>query len=173
MELLLNDIFELEDRNEFEKVYTSYQNIYNKTNLNYDIWKHFYFFLWSCIEEASNEFQEKINLRKELEDKFNDGKQHFSNLADFNFIAGYTITIFPYEYGDYEDLGDEGVVMLLKATMIEPKNLIYKMVYLGGTLSDDKNIYDKAVINAAPLVLKEFSGKGFLNRYFKEVLYRI
>ena len=48
-----------------------------------------------------------------------------SELAEFNFLAGYAVSIFPYEFGDFEDLERQGAEMLLKATEIEPENIIY------------------------------------------------
>lgn len=104
---------------------------------------------------------------------FNEGKKTFADNADFNFIAGYTVSIFPYEYGDYEDFEKEGRQMLLKATKLDPDNSIFRMVYLGSLPDGDKQLYRQAEIEAAPKVLETFDGKGALNKYFKEILYRI
>ena len=56
------------------------------------------------IEDAPTEFNERIEVNKLLKKMFDEGKSNFSELPDFNFIAGYTVSIFPYEYGDYNDL---------------------------------------------------------------------
>jgi len=169
----LNDIFKLEDNNQFDKVFVAYSDLYNSDKNNYEVWKHFYFFLWTAIEDAPSSFHDKINLRHLLQGMFDEGKKAFPDNADFNFIAGYTVSIFPYEYGDYEDLEKEGNEMLLKATKLQPDNLIYKMAYLGSVADVDKQLYRQAEIDAAPKVLETFSGTGTLNKYFRQVLYRL
>jgi len=63
--------------------------------------------------------------------------------------------------------------MLLKATRLDPENLIYEMVYLGSTSTPNARNYQQIAREAAPKVLEAFNGNGFLNRYFKQVLYRL
>jgi hypothetical protein len=169
----LEKIFELEEENKFVEVYELYQNLYSENKLEYEVWKNFYFFLWTAIEDAPNEFQEKIEIRKLMQKMYDEGKSKFSELADFNFIAGYTVSIFPYEYGDYDDLEIEAHKMLKKATELEPENIIYKLVYFGSITNADKQTYRNLEIESSPIVLKKFSGKGTLNKYFKQVLNRI
>lgn len=169
----LQEIFKLEDDNQFDKAFEKYSDLYSKSQSNYEVWKHFYFFLWTTIEDAPSSFQDKINLRHLLQNLFDEGKQNFSDKADFNFIAGYTVSIFPYEYGDYEDLEEEGNQMLLKATQLDPDNVIYKMVFQGNLTMTDKEKYRQLEIKAAPKVLETFEGNGALKKYFKQVLYRL
>ncbi|WP_264522382.1 hypothetical protein [Flavobacterium sp. N1994] len=162
----------LEERNEFDKAFEAYQKLYSNQNLDFELWKHFFFFLWICIEDSPLEFQERIDISKELKEKFVEGKKNFSELAEFNFIAGYTVSIFPYEFGDYDDLENEGSKMILKATEIEPENIIYRMVYLGDLPNLDRKKYEEAVVSAKPIVLEKFNGIGFFNKYFRQVLAR-
>ena len=169
----LQNIFELEDAEKFEEVYKIYSDLYLECKSDYEIWKHFYFFLWTAIEDAPIEFNEKINHNEIMQKMFEDGKKYFSDLADFNFIAGYTVSIFPYEYGNYDDLEIEANQMLKKATLIEPKNLIYKFAYMGNMVNANNEEYRKLEVEVAPIVLETFSGKGALNKYFRQVLYRI
>ncbi|GEP52740.1 hypothetical protein FNO01nite_34120 [Flavobacterium noncentrifugens] len=169
---MIESILEFEENNEFEEAFNAYKNLYSKQNLDYVIWKHFFFFLWISIEDAPKEFREKIDLNKELVNMLSDGKRNFSELAEFNFIAGYTVTLFPYEFGDFDILEKQGKEMLLKATLIEPENIIYKMVHLGDLPNVNRKEYEKAVIAAKPIVQKKFNGNGFLNKYFKHVLTR-
>jgi hypothetical protein len=129
--------------------------------------------LWTAIEDAPSSFQDKVNLRHLLQVMFDEGKKTFADNADFNFIAGYTVSLFPYEYGNYEDLEKEGNDMLLKAKQIQPDNLIYRLVYLGSISNVDQQKYRQAEIDAASKVLETFSGIGTLNRYFRQVLYRL
>lgn len=63
--------------------------------------------------------------------------------------------------------------LLLTATKLEPDNIIYKMVYLGGVLDADQQFYRQAVNEAASKVKETFCGIGCLNRYFRQVLYRL
>lgn len=169
----LQDIFKLEDNEKFDRAFDAYNELYLKNKSDYEVWKHFYFFLWTAIEDAPSSFHDKINLRQSLQVMFDEGKSTFSNNADFNFIAGYTVSIFPYEYGDYYNLEKEGQQMLLKAKQLEPSNLIYKLVYFGSISNVDPREYRQAEIEAAPKVLETFSGTGTLNKYFKQVLYRL
>lgn len=173
MELKLKDIFELEESGEFEKAFQAYNTLYLKDKNNYYIWKHFYFFLWTAIEDAPSSFHDKINLQHLLREMFDEGKGVYANNADFNFIAGYTVSIFPYEYGDYDDLEQEGQQMLLKATQLAPSNVIYKLAYLGSVSHGSEKEYQQSVQDAAPKVIETFSGKGALNKYFRQVLYRV
>jgi hypothetical protein len=169
----LQDIFRLEESEDFDKAFDAYSAHYNKNKNDYDVWKYFYFFLWTAIEDAPSSFHDKINLRHLLQVMFDEGKKAFADNADFNFIAGYTVSIFPYEYGDYDDLEKEGQGMLLKAAQLQPDNLIYKLIYLGSLSNVDREEYRQAEINAAPKVLETFNGTGALNKYFRQVLYRL
>ena len=169
----LQDIFELEDSEQFDKAFEIYSDLYLKNKNDYEIWKHFYFFLWTAIENAPSSFHDKINLLHLLQVMFDEGKERFADKADFNFMAGYTVSIFPYEYGNYNDLEKEGEQMPFKATELEPDNRIYKMTYLGSLASCDKQKYRQFEIEAAPKVAETFSGQGALNRYFREILYRL
>lgn len=169
----LQDIFKLEHDEKFDEAFEKYHHLYSKNKADYELWKYFYFFLWTAIEDAPSSFQDKINLRYLLQKMFDEGKQNFSDKADFNFIAGYTVSIFPYEYGDYDDLEKEGKEMLRKAVLLQPDNLIYKMVYFGSISNADQEKYKQATVDAAPKVLETFSGLGTLNKYFKQVLYRL
>jgi len=114
----LQDIFQLEDSEQFDKAFQAYSDIYSRNKNDYETWKHFYFFLWIAIEDAPSSFNDKIDLRHLLKIMFDAGKQAFAEKADFNFIAGYTVSIFPYEYGEYDDLEKEAQQMLLKATRL-------------------------------------------------------
>ena len=169
---LLQDIFQLEESEQFDKAFEAYANIYSQNKNDFKVWKHFYFFLWTAIEDAPESFHDKINLRLFLQEMYDHGKKLFFDLADFNFIAGYTVSIFPYEYGDYSDLEKVGQQMLLKATEYDPGNLIYKMVYLGSLRKGDKAQYKQVEIDAASKVLDTFKGSGSLNKYFRKTLFR-
>lgn len=168
----LQDIFKLEDVELFEEAFEAYTVLYNSDPIDYEVWKHFYFFLWTAIEDAPCSFHEKVNLRHLLQHMFVEGKERFADNADFNFIVGYTVSIFPYEYGDYDNLDREGKEMLLKATQLQPDNLIYRLVYLGSISDVDPQQYRQAEIDAAPKVLETFGGNGTLNKYFRQILFR-
>jgi hypothetical protein len=169
----LYNIFKLEDNEQFDEAFDAYNNLYNQNKNDNDVWKHFYFFLWTAIEDAPSIFHDTINLRPLMQIMFDEGKKAFADNSDFNFIAGYTVSIFPYEYGDYDDLEKEGNKMLLKATQLQPDNLIYRMVYLGSISNVDRQQFRQVEIDAAPKVLEAFGGTGALNKYFRQVLYRL
>ena len=170
---LLNDIFKLEDEKRFNEAFAAYIQLYKNDPTDYVVWKHFYFFLWLAIEDAPENFHERVNSRQLMQEMLNDGKKHFSSIADFNFIAGYTVSIFPYEYGDYVELEKGANEMLHIATKLEQDNLIYRLVYLGSIPNVNHKLYRQAEIDSAPEVLKTFDGNGGLNKYFKQILYRL
>jgi hypothetical protein len=169
----LQRVFDLEDAEKFDEAFEAYNDLYKRNKHDYELWKHFYFFLWTAIEDAPCSFHDKINLRQLLKEMLDEGKQIFSDKADFNFVAGYTISIFPYEYGDYDNLERVGYEMLSKATQLQPTNPIYRMVFLGSSSNTNPNAYRQAEVDAAPKVIEAFSGGGFLNKYFRQVLYRL
>ena len=92
----LQQILELEDEKKFDEAFDAYNVLYSR-NKEYEVWKHFYFFLWAAIDDAPSDFQNKIGLRQLLQVMLDNGRQAYATHADFNFIAGYTVSIFPYE----------------------------------------------------------------------------
>lgn len=116
----------------------------------------------------------KNDLNVELKAELKKGFNKYSKSAEFNFIAGYTISIFPYEFGDYEGLDKKGQEMLKRATELEPNNPIYKMIYLGSQDSTEKNQeeYKKNCKQSELIVRAKYSGIGLLNDYFIQVLIR-
>ena len=163
---------ELEDSGDFDQAFEAYNRLYQTSTSEFEIWKHFYFFLWTAIEDASSEFQERINLREKLREMYDDGKELFQNYTEFKFIAGWTVSIFPYEYEGYEDLEREGKELLRQANQEDPDGKIYRMAYLGSFESDEQE-YKQAVLETSPVVMERFQGPGLLNSYFRQVLNRI
>ena len=167
----LTQILELEDLNLFDEIIVAYDQIFLETEPDFIIWKHFYFFIWNSYEDANEEFCTKIDLEKRLQRMIKIGDSHFSQNPEYNFIAGYTIFIFPYLYGEnYREMEEKSKNMLQKASEIEPNNLIYRMVYLGCGREFNSILYNKTCLEAAPKIIEQFSGSGHLNKYFRQVL---
>ena len=167
----LKNILEIEDKSDFDKAFELYDELYQNNPTDFEIWKHFYFFLWTAIEDASSEFHERINLRQKLQEMYDEGKQRFQEQTEFKFIAGWTVSLFPYEYGDYEEMEKEGKELLRQAHQEKPDDKVYKMVFLG-SFDSNKEEYRQAELEASPVVLNRFQGSGLLNRYFRQVLDR-
>ena len=165
-------IINLESKKEFESAFNSYESLYSNHKDDFEIWKHFYFYLWIVIENMPNEFVEKIMREKRLKEMFDEGKLIFSEKAEFNFIVGYTISIFPYEFGDYEEFEKLGSKLITKAKNLEPSNPIYEMVYLSDIDSEESR-YEIARKEAILKVLEKYNGIGLLNDYFRQVLNRV
>ena len=104
----------MEDTGQVEEAFIAYQKLYQEERKDYSIWKNFYFFLWMMIEDAPGSFREKVELQSLMRKMYDEGKTQFSENADYNFIAGYTVSIFPYAFGDYAKFEREGMDMLLK-----------------------------------------------------------
>ena len=170
----LKEIFELENAEKYNEAYSRYQKLISKNTSDYQNWKYFFFFLWSMIEDVSGILSKDIDLRAELETELKNGMNKYSELADFNFIAGYTISIFPYEFGDYEKLDLIGRKMLKKAYELDLKNPIYKMTYLGskGLNRKEQKEYENACYKSRKIIETEYIGNGLLNEYFNQVFIR-
>ncbi|MCH4824644.1 hypothetical protein ML462_15830 [Gramella lutea] len=169
----LTEIFDLEAEGKYNEAYNGYQKLTLKKPDDFQIWKFYYFFLWSMLEDVNQQFNKKIDLNKELKKQLQIGVKKFSSLSEFNFIVGYTISIFPYEFGDYKEIEKKSKKMLKIATESNPDNLIYKMVFLG---SQTDNVNDKEYVEigkkAQESINTEYRGNGLLNEYFKQVLKR-
>lgn len=168
----LQNILELENRKEFELAFNSYENLYSKNKTDFEVWKHFYFFIWIIIEDMPNEFIEKINRENRLQKMFVEGKANFKDNAEFNFIVGYTMSIFPYEFGNYEVYEKLSKELITNAINIDSENPIYKMAYFGD-LQDTTLEYEELKLKSLPIVLKKYNGVGLLNKYFRQVLNRV
>jgi hypothetical protein len=170
----LKDIFELESNEKYNEAYSLYHKLFSENETDFEMWKYYFFFLWSMIEDVNGQFTKVADLRTELETELKNGLKKYSDLAEFNFIAGYAISIFPYEFGDYEKLEKEGNEMLKKASEMEPNNPIYKMVYLGSKDLNNKeqSLYEKACVESKLILKAKHSGKGLLNEYFNQVFNR-
>ena len=92
-------IIELENNRKFELAYQAYVELYSRNKNDFEVWKYFFFFLWIIIEEMPNEFSENIERENKLKEMFKEGFAKFSKNPEFNFITGYAMSIFPYEFG--------------------------------------------------------------------------
>ena len=127
------------------------------------------------LEDVNGLFKKDIDLQTELESELKNGLKKYSELAEFNFIAGYAISIFPYEFGDYEELEIKGKEMLKKAFELEQSNPIYKMVYLGSKSLNEReqSLYKNACTESKLILKTKHSGKGLLNEYYNQVFNRV
>jgi hypothetical protein len=167
----IDKIIELENNKEFELAFQAYSYLYSRNNNNFEVWKSFFFFLWIIIEEMPNEFIVKIERENKLKKMFKEGLAFFSHIPEFNFIAGYTMSIFPYEFGNFSEYECISSELLAKARNLEPNNEIYEMVYFANIL-DNSNKYLNAKNKAQLKVIKKYNGSGLLNEYFVQVLSR-
>lgn len=165
-------IIELENNREFELAFQAYVEIYSLNKNDFEVWKYYFFFLWIIIEEMPNEFSEKIERENKLKEMFKEGFTTFSQNPEFNFITGYAMSIFPYEFGDFTEYERKSFELLAEAQNLEPDNDIYKMVYLGNTENSNSEEYLNAKNNAKPKVIEKYKGSGLLNEYFMRVLIR-
>jgi len=174
MNINLEQIFELESAEKYNEAYHKYQKLISENNTDFETWKYYFFFLWSMIEDVTGIFTVDIDLRKTLENELINGLNKFSELSEFNLIVGYSVSIFPYEFGDYEELESKGKEMIKKASEMEPFNPIYKMIYLGSKSLNGKeqSLYEKACAESQPILKTKYYGKGLLNKYFREVFSR-
>ena len=173
----LENIFKLESEEKYNEAYYQYKSLLKTSPLNFDIWKYYYFFLWSMIEDVSGVFTifKGEDLRNELKNELDYGLKNFEKIAEFNFLAGYTTSIFPYEYGDYEEMENFGKQLLSKASELESNNVLFKMVFLGSLENPNvkqKNEYNNLKSKVKKEILEKHYGNGLLNEYFNQVFIR-
>jgi len=171
----LEEIFELESEQKYNEAYSKYKNLISSNKADFQTWKYYFFFLWSMLEDGSGLFRKDIDLRTKLGFELEKGLNKHSELAEFNFIAGYTISIFPYEFGEYEELELKGKKMLKKAFEMEQSNPIYEMVYLGSKSSmseKEQSLYKTACAKSKLILKTKHKGKGLLNEYYNQVFNR-
>ena len=60
----LENIFKLESEEKYNEAYFQYKSLLNSNPINFEIWKYYYFFLWSMIEDVNGFLHrsEKNNL---------------------------------------------------------------------------------------------------------------
>jgi len=155
---------------EYEEAFREYE----KLDLNdFDNWKYYYFYLWYINVEYYpldlNGFIQKHKLDDKLKELVELGFKRFGEVAEFQYLAGYTINLFPYYYGDYEEWEQRGNELLKSAHKLEPDNLIYNISYQGSPYGSTR-AYNLAKQNAIEVGKGTFAGIGILNRYFKDVL---
>lgn len=165
-----------EEENDFETAYLTYKKAFDQAVPGFQLWRSFYFFLWYCLVEDSflkcEQFNEDYDLRQEFEVVLNYGHATYPNIPEFNFIVGYTISVYPYLFTNIQESEATGSELLKRAWNLERSNLIYDMVRLGDSLPGSKE-YSKACLNASTMVQSQYNGKGYLNAYFRSVLFRI
>ena len=84
----LEQTFELESAEKYNEAYSEYRNLISENNADFETWKYYFFFLWSMLEDVNGLFKKDIDLRTELESELKNGLKKYSELAEFNFIAG-------------------------------------------------------------------------------------
>jgi len=170
MDSKISQILELEETQKYEQAFHEYE----KLDLNeFDNWKYFYFYLWYINVEHfpldQSEFIKKNQLDIKLKELAEFGFEQFGTIAEFQFLAGYTINLFPYYYGDYEEWEQRGNDLLKSAHHLEPNNGVFNISYQGSTYGTIES-YKMAKQQAVHEVEAAFAGKGFLNSYFIDVL---
>ena len=176
MKSILETAYTLEDENDFESAFLLYRNAFDMDREDFQLWRSFYFFLWYCLAEDGflkcEKFILDYNLRQEYDLLLNYGHETYSSIPEFYFIVGYTISVYPYLFPNILESESLGNQLIKKAWNLERSNLIYNMVRLGDSLPGSQE-YSKSCINASTLVLNQYQGKGYLNAYFRSVLFRI
>lgn len=169
----LEKIFEAEDRKDFESAFLQYEELDLE---KFDNWKYFYFFLWYVLIEefplGAAELVEKYDLQTKLKSITDFGYEKYEDLPEFEFIVGYTMGLFPYLFGEWNEFEKIGNEHLKTALSLEPNNIIFELAYLGSQ-EETPEEYLSVREKARDSVLSYYSGHGLLNKYFRDVLGRI
>jgi hypothetical protein len=170
----LEDILELEEKQEYNKAYYIYSPLLNKNSTDFELWKHYFFFLWYMVEVVKGQFTVDIDLHKTLATELKKGQELFKNIPEFNFITGYSISIMPYIFGNCNAYEKKAIELLEKASNLEPNNPIYKMTLLGAQwdFGGQKQSYNEVCLRSKQIIAQKYSGKGLINSYFFTILNR-
>lgn len=171
MDSRTQQVLELEELEKYEDAFHAYELLDYQSSFEH--WKYFYFFLWYVNVEdiplGTVELVDKHKLDERLKEVASIGFGQFSENPEFKFVAGYTISLFPYYYGEYEEWEEKGNELLKAAYEQEPNNLIYELAYHGGSFGSNE-LYNETKLKAKKAVKTEFSGNGILDSYFIEVM---
>ncbi len=170
----LEDILELEDNQDYNKAYHFYSTLLTKNDTDFELWKHYFFFLWRMLDAVKGQFTVDVELRKTLIIELKRGLKLFKNYPEFNFITGYTISIMPYIFGNCNTYEKIAIKLLEKASNLKPKNPIYKMIFLGAQwdFGGQEQSYNEVWLKSKPIIARKYNGKGLINRYFSTILNR-
>lgn len=126
---------------------------------------------WLTLVDYKDQY---IDLKKTLVLLTRYGLKHFNREAKFLSLVGYMITLFPYLF--FENSAEEqdgrwqktGESMLLKAYRLEPRNILFKVLYLGS------KSYTKEYMDAKKQLKTQlytfFPGETAIEIYFRDVL---
>lgn len=174
--MTLDQILQLEGNKEYIPALYAYRKAYADNPEDYFLWRHYYFMLWYLLAEdfplGLQDFVTQEKIDAELKRVGLAGIEQYKDSPDALFVLGYTTSIFPYYFGDYNEWENRAKQFLKSAHLIKHTDNIFKLAYLG-SISGFKSEYDKVCRLAAPEVKLRFSGNGLLNSYFRNALYRI
>jgi hypothetical protein len=190
----LEIVKDLEDKKEYKTALDRYETLYSTNPLNFGIWQHYFFLTWYLIacegEEKLSEFNAKNNVFNKVLSLSKVSNPTFDEIADYHFIIGYTHCLFPYIFGDYSEIESIGKRHMKTCLELDDENLIYQKLGFDFSNENDDFVFskkplkimrwifstgidyfrnDKKSERAKPIILKRFSGKGVLNRYFSSL----
>lgn len=170
----LSDVLELEDLKAYNDAYYSYRKLEFENNNDFNYWKHYFFFLWQMLEGVEGAFTVSIDLKKTLLKELNKGEGLYAHIPEFNFLAGYAISIMPSIFGSCEVYEKKSIQLLEKACDLEPGNSIYKMILLGAQwdFGGQEDRFNEVCSKSKQVISKRFSGSGLINKYFRTTLNR-
>ena len=170
----LEELLKLEDKQDYNKAYYLYLTLLKKNTINFELWKHYFFFLWYMQDTVKGQFTVSIDISKALAIELQRGEKLFKDNSEFNFITGYTISIMPYLFGNCNVYEKKAIKLLEKASHLEPNNPIYKMILLGAQwdFGGQEKSYNEVCLKSKQIVAQKYNGKGLINNYFSTILNR-
>ena len=174
----VNGLTELEHAGKWDEAKTLLYNLWDADKSNVSKLLRLISECWYVLTEWNCFIQNKAlsfdAFRKALVGAIQYGLAHFNRNADFLWISGYMISLFPELFCDGEEgislskWEQKGVDMLLAANQIDASNPIAKVLYLGTQSASDEYAICKARLT--PQLNNFFPGHTAIEEYFKEVL---
>lgn len=129
---------------------------------------------WPTFDESDLEEEDHTECVMLLRSLLNYGQNHFQESADFQWLFGYMMYLFPFYFGsDFDQMEGTAKEMLKKAYILRPEDAILKMTYFENRDNYKKNHEYHYLCNEVTSTLSErFPGNGVLEKYFREVLTR-
>ena len=168
-------IDDLEAQEDYGQAMYQMYVVWQKDRMNLKVFLRLSFLVWIIVVEpfmtvdTSDIEEDYIDFVPLLNDLEKFGQNHFQQHAEFLWMYGYMIYMFPFYFeADDETIASE---MYQKAYDLQPDDPIVKMLYL----EDNKNykgIFDRRALReeVAQTLPERFRGNGEMQEYFRHVL---
>lgn len=174
------EVDEMEAKNNFKAAISHMREVWLNEPGNKKVFLRISFLAWHVVvewptfDESDMEEKDHTECVMLLRSLLIYGQDHFQENADFQWLFGYMMYLFPFYFGtDFDRMESTSREMLEKAYLLRPQDPIIKMTYFENrdNYTKDHDYYD-LYQEVSSILSERFPGNGKLEEYFKEVLIR-